>query len=89
MAEKTSYSPDFKENAVLLSFAKKNVNDTTSQLDISPKLLSKWRSVYRKFNNGSFPGKGKKRVYYEDKRVFELEKQLAEEQLRLEILKKE
>ncbi|MEO7977885.1 IS3 family transposase [Flavobacterium sp.] len=82
------YTPDFKENAVLLSYNRKNVIDTSIELDISPKLLSKWRAVYRKFGNGSFPGKGRKRVYYEDKKIFELEKELSESQLRLEILKK-
>ncbi|GGF24425.1 IS3 family transposase [Flavobacterium limi] len=88
MAEKISYSPDFKANAVILSYIKKSVNETSKELNISPKLLSKWRTVYRTFKNGSFPGKGGKRIYYEDKRVFELEKELAEAQLRLEILKK-
>ena len=82
------YTPDFKENAVLLSYARKNVIDASIELDISPKLLSKWRTIYSTYKMGSFPGKGRKRVYYEDKTIFELEKELSESQLRLEILKK-
>ncbi|GGF06353.1 IS3 family transposase [Flavobacterium limi] len=88
MAAKISYTSDFKENAVQLSYDRKNVNDASRELDISPKLLSKWRTVYRKFENGSFPGRGRKRVYYEDRRIFELEKELLQSQLKLEILKK-
>lgn len=89
MAEKMRrYTPDFKVNAVLLSYDRKNVIDTSIELDIPPKLLSKWRAVYRTFRNGSFPGKGRKRVYYEDKKIFELEIELSKSQLRLEILKK-
>jgi putative transposase len=40
------YSPEFKEIAVLLSFKEKNVTETSLQFNISPKLLSKWRTVY-------------------------------------------
>ena len=76
------YTPDFKENVVLLIYDRKNVIDTSLEFDISPKLLSKWRAVYRTFRNGSFPGRGRKRIYYEDKKIFELEKELSESQLR-------
>ncbi|WP_081909292.1 IS3 family transposase [Flavobacterium sp. ASV13] len=87
--EKTQrhHSPDFKKNAVLLSYERKNVVDTAKELEINPKLLSKWRVIYRKYKEGSFPGEGKKRFYFENSKIFELENKLAESQLRLEILK--
>ncbi|MBW1656100.1 IS3 family transposase [Flavobacterium quisquiliarum] len=81
------HTPEFKKKAVLLSYERKNVTDTAKELDIKPKLLSKWRGIYQKYKEGSFPGEGKKRVYYEDAKIYELEKKLAESQLRLEILK--
>ncbi|MDQ8014303.1 MAG: IS3 family transposase [Flavobacterium nitrogenifigens] len=87
MAEiKKLYTSEFKKNAVLLSYERNNVQCTAIELDISPKLLSKWRSVYVKYREGSFPGQGKKRVYYEDQKIFTLEKKLAASKLRLEIL---
>lgn len=81
------YTADFKKNAVLLSYERKNVVNTAKELEINPKLLSKWRMIYCKYKEGSFPGEGKKRIYYEDSKIFESEKKLAESQLRLVILK--
>lgn len=81
------HTSEFKKKAVLLSYESKNVAGTAKKLGISPKLLSKWRGIYQKYKEGSFPGKGRKRIYYGDKKVFELEKKLAESQLRLYILK--
>ncbi len=81
------HTPEFKKNAVLLSYERKNVINTARELKIAPKLLSKWRTIYRKYEEGSFPGRGKKRVYYEDSKIFESEKKLAELQLRLVILR--
>ncbi|WP_433766147.1 IS3 family transposase [Flavobacterium ginsenosidimutans] len=81
------YTSDFKKNAVLLSYGKKSVNEAAKELDITPKLLSKWRVTYQQYKEGSFPGKGKKRVYYDDLKIFELEKKLVESKLRLNILK--
>ena len=84
---KRRYTADFKMKAVLLSYERKNVLDTANELEISTKLLSKWRSIYRKYKEGSFPGLGKRRIYYEDLKIFESEKKLTESQLRLVILK--
>ncbi|WP_081909384.1 IS3 family transposase [Flavobacterium sp. ASV13] len=80
------YDPIFKENAVRLSYLRKTVSETAEELGIKPVMLSKWRSAYLKFGKGSFPGLGIKRVYYENKKIYELEKKLADSQLRLEIL---
>ena len=80
------HTSDFKKNAVLLSYERKNVVSTAKELEITPKLLSKWRTIYRKYKEGSFPGEGKKRFYYEDSKIYKLERKLAESKLRLEIL---
>ncbi|MFH6957318.1 IS3 family transposase [Flavobacterium aquidurense] len=81
------HTADFKKNAVLLSYQRKNVFETATELEITPKLLSKWRGIYRKYKEGSFPGGGKKRIYYEDSEIFESEKRLAESKLKLVILR--
>lgn len=81
------HSPEFKKKAVLLSYERKNILNTAKELEITPKLLSKWRSLYRKYKAGSFPGRGKKRIYYDDSKIYESEKKLAESQLRLVILR--
>ncbi|TDP02141.1 IS3 family transposase [Flavobacterium sp. 245] len=82
------YDPIFKENAVLLSYVRNTVSETADELGVNPKMLSKWRTTYSKFAKGSFPCLGRKRVYYENKEIYELEKELADSQLRLEILEK-
>ncbi|KAF2333782.1 IS3 family transposase [Flavobacterium daemonense] len=82
------YDPVFKENAVLLSYVRNTVSETANELGVNPKMLSKWRSTYSKFAKGSFPGLGRKRVYYENKEIYELEKNLADSRIRLEILEK-
>jgi len=84
---KRCHTSEFKKNAVLLSYERKSVFNTAEELKISPKLLSKWRTIYQKYKEGSFPGRGKKRVHFEDYKIYELEKKLAESQLRLAILK--
>ncbi|PBJ07973.1 IS3 family transposase [Flavobacterium sp. ACN6] len=82
------YPPLFKENAVLLTYRRNTLAETATELDIDPKQLCKWRKVYEKYGKGSFPGEGRKRVYYENKKIYELEKKLAASRLRLEILEK-
>lgn len=82
------YPPLFKENAVLLTYRRNTLAETAAELDIDPKQLCKWRKVYEKYGKGSFPGEGRKRVYYENKKIYELEKKLAASRLRLEILEK-
>jgi putative transposase len=82
------YPPLFKENAVLLSYRRNTLAEAAEELGISAKQLCKWRKVYEKFGKGSFPGGGRRRVFYNDKKIYELEKKLAESQMRLEILEK-
>lgn len=82
------YDPIFKENAVLLSYLRNTVKETAEELSISAKILSKWRVIYRKFGKGSFPGEGRKRVFYTNKKIYDLEVKFSESELNLEILKK-
>ncbi|MEG2102019.1 MAG: IS3 family transposase [Flavobacterium sp.] len=82
------YDAIFKENAVQLSYRRNMVTEAAEELGVSLKMLSKWRTIYSKFGKGSFPGVGHKRISFENKKSYELEKKLADSQLRLEILQK-
>ena len=82
------YDSIFKENAVLLCYRRNTLAETAKELGIDSKQLCKWRKLYEKFGKGSFPGEGRKRVYYENEKIYELEKKLADSRLRLEILEK-
>lgn len=81
------YDPFFKENAVLLSYLRNTVKETAEELNITPKILSKWRVIYSRFGKGSFPGGGRKRVYYTNNKIYDLEAKLTESELNLEIFK--
>lgn len=88
MTEKTkTYDSLFKETAVLLSYKNNSVLETAIELNITAKLLSKWRSLYKEFEKGSFPGRGHKREKFDNKKIYELERTLRNSQQKLEILK--
>ena len=56
--QRTHYDKAFKENAVKLSFERKNVSDLAHELGISPALLYRWRKKYQERGESSFPGNG-------------------------------
>jgi transposase len=56
--QRTYYDKAFKENAVKLSFERKNVSDLAHELGISPALLYRRRKKYRERGESSFPGNG-------------------------------
>jgi len=88
MTEKTkTYDSLFKETAVLLSYKNNSVLETAIELNITAKLLSKWRSLYKEFEKGSFPGRGHKREKFDNKKIYELERTLRDSRQKLEILK--
>jgi transposase len=56
--QRTHYDKAFKENAVKLSFERKNISDLAHELGISPALLYRWRKEYQERGESSFPGNG-------------------------------
>ncbi len=86
--QRTHYDKAFKENAVKLSFERKNVSDLAHELGISPALLYRWRKEYRERGESSFPGNGVRSREGEAGRVAELEKRLKEAETERDILKK-
>ncbi len=45
--ERTYYDKAFKENAVKLSFERKNVSELAHELGVDPLLLYRWRKEYQ------------------------------------------
>ena len=56
--------------------------------DIHPNTISRWRREFSQFEKNAFPGQGNKKLTDEQQRIERLEKQLREERLANEILKK-
>ncbi len=86
--QRTHYDKAFKENAVKLSFERKNVSELAHELDISPALLYRWRKEYQAQGENSFLGNGVRSREGEAGRVAELEKRLKEAETERDILKK-
>ena len=56
--QRTHYDKTFKDNAVKLSFERKNVSKLAHELGISPTLLYRRRKEYQERWENSFPGNG-------------------------------
>ena len=82
------YDGIFKENAVKLSYERKNLSELARELGIEPTLLYRWRKEYALYSKNSFPGNGNLKQTDEEKRIAELEASLRQKELELEILKK-
>jgi len=86
--ERTHYEKAFKENAVKLSYERKNVTEFAQELGLKPFLLYRWRKEYREKGALSFLGNGVQAVSEEGKKIAELEKRLNETEIERDILKK-
>ena len=56
--------------------------------DIHPNTISRWRREFSEFNQNAFPGNGNKKLTDEQREIERLKKELREEKLANEILKK-
>jgi len=82
------YDRDFKLKAIFLSYENGNSAQTARDLKIDKNLLSLWRKEYKKYGTGCFPGYGNLILTSEEKRKYNLEKQIKETDLKFEIIKK-
>ncbi|WET03728.1 transposase [Flavobacterium sp. YJ01] len=81
------YDRDFKLKAVFLSYENGNSAQTARDLQIDKNLLSLWRKEYKNYGTGCFPGYGNLILTSEEKRKYNLEKQIKETDLKFEIIK--
>lgn len=78
------YTPEFKEQAVQLSYTNgKPVSETAADLGLMANLLHRWRRETKEAGR-MFPGHGKSR----DEEIAALKKQLKQAELERDILKK-
>lgn len=83
--KKRNYNPEFKTEAVRLSYRRENIKELADELDIPVQRIYKWR---RAAKDGLMP-KSKPIITEENSlEVKQLKKALKEKELELEILKK-
>jgi len=86
--ERQKYDREFKQKVVELSFARGNAREIAEELGIRPELLYRWRRDYQKYENNSFPGKGKPKMTDPEKENARLRKELRDAKMERDILKK-
>jgi len=86
--ERRHYDKEFKKMVVELVETGKTTREVADDLEIAPDLVRRWRREYRKFQTGSFSGKGNANLSPEQKEIAELKKALQEAKLERDILKK-
>ena len=64
------------------------VKQLAERYEVSENTIYKWRNIYLKNKEASFPGKGNKTMNESERRIHELEKELKETRLERDILKK-
>lgn len=86
--KRKQYTREFKLEAVEQSYKRTNIRQLAEDLDISVKMIYKWRASFCETGALSFPGNGSKAQTPDEQRVTTLERE--NEQLRTErdILKK-
>jgi transposase len=65
-----------------------SMQEIADRYQIHANTISRWRRELSQFETTAFPGNGNKKLTEEQRRIQELEKQLREEKLANEILKK-
>ncbi|MFA9409358.1 MAG: transposase [Candidatus Dadabacteria bacterium] len=86
--ERQNYDRDFKQKAVELSFARGNAKEIAEELGIRPELLYRWRREHQKYQDNSFPGKGKPKMTDLEREIARLRKELRDAKMERDILKK-
>ena len=86
--QRTYYDREFKQKAVELSYARGNAKEIAEELGIRPELLYRWRREYEKYQDNSFPGKGRPKMTDLEKENARLQKELREAKRERDILKK-
>lgn len=86
--QRTHYDKAFRENAVKLSFERKNVSGLAHELGLEPMLLYRWCREFKDNGHLSFPGNGVQARSEEAKVLADLKKKLMDTETERDILKK-
>lgn len=87
-SNRINYERDFKFKAVLLSYENGSLVQTARELQISKNLLFLWRTEFKKYGTGCFPGCGNLTLTYDEKKIYNLERKIRETDLKFEIIHK-
>lgn len=82
-----NYDREFKFRAVLLSYQNGNLAHTSRELDIDNNLLFLWRKEFKKYGSASFPGYGNLLLSSDEKKIYNLEKKINENEMTFEIIR--
>ena len=85
---KNTLRSGFQENAVKLSYERKNVSRLARELGIASHLIYRWRKKFQKYGQGSFPGNGILKMTPEENELADLKEKMRKLELENEILKK-
>ena len=87
--KRRQYSEEFKKEKVEYSLSSgKTVEEVAQDLKISPHNLKRWYFQYRKDGELAFPGHGKENLTPQEAENRRLKKELADNQIERDILKK-
>ena len=88
---RTVYSRDLKLSAMRAMDAGETGGQVSRRLQVSPKLLERWRAEWRARGEAAFPGKGCRQgetVQTDECRIAELERKIGQMTLENDFLKK-
>lgn len=83
-----TYDKEFKLMIIDLVNSGKTSYELGEEFDIDPSTVRRWNREHKKFNEGSFSGKGVPNLTPEEKEIAYLKKALVDSKLETEILKK-
>lgn len=83
-----SYTDDFKQKAVELTYARGSIMEICRELDIPRSVLGRWRKEMGEPGPDGLPDRGKAKLTDGQKEIRRLEKRLRDAELERDILKK-
>ena len=83
------YTKEEKLEIVKLSLSEnQTIKGLSERFEVSENSIYKWRRIFLKNKEASFPGKGNKTMTDSERKIDQLEKELRETRLERDILKK-
>jgi len=86
--KRKTYSRDYKIRLVELCKAKGNVSAVSREYGVNINSLRRWIKEFDRYEDGSFPGRGKPKMTDEEAKIATLKKELADVTEERDILKK-
>lgn len=88
MKKRRKYDREYKQMVVELANAREDISALAAELDLRIDLIYRWRREALANLGANFPGQGNKTMTEEQKEIARLKKELRDDQLERDILKK-